>query len=416
MSIPLFLRIAVRYLRGRGPANAVPILSRISILAIAVSSCAMIILFSVFNGFGRLIDDLYKAFYPDIKVTTVKGKFFEPSAQQFQKIQALKGVSAISAVIEDNVLVNTEEGDYLPASIKGVDAQYFRVNDIQSFISKGNDTLIADPHLSNVILGEAIAAQLGLDVDNVFARIMVFSPNSQVTPASMSNPAEAFRSMVFKPDGTFAVQEDLDSKYMLAPLSTVQELLAQGNKITSLEIKLKEGSASEDIKEQVRFIMGSEYSVATRYEQNKAVYMVIRTEKWAGYLILLFVLLIASFNMVSALSLLVLEKKKDMGILQTMGLLPQELGKIFLAEGALWGLSGGLLGVSFGLLLCGLQIWFGLVKIQGAFIVDNYPVAVVWTDVAIVLITVVCVGLLAAILPANKAVNSMSQNILGTRE
>jgi lipoprotein-releasing system permease protein len=392
--------IAWRYLRGKGTANAVPILSRISMIAIAVSSCAMIILFSVFNGFESLVDDLYKAFYPELKITAVQGKFFDPQ-QVNRQVQKVKGIQSFSSVIEDNALVNTEEGETIPVCIKGVDDQYGQVNDLAAYINKGNDTLLERP-LPTAILGQHIAATLGVDVDNVFARMMVYYPNANATLSDL-NPTNAFQSVLMKPDATFMVQEEFDGKYIVAPIAAVQELMRQGQRVSSVEIKVAPGYAPEAIQADLQAQLGQAYNIATRYQQNKAVYMVMRSEKWAGYAILLFVLLIASFNMVSALSLLVLEKQKDMGILRTMGILPAMLTKIILLEGLLWSLVGGLIGLLSGVLLCYAQIQFKLVRIPGAFIIDAFPIVLHYTDVLVVLATVSCVGLLAAWYPAKRA-------------
>lgn len=370
----------------------------------------MIILFSVFNGFESLIDDLYKAFYPEIKITTSKGKFFNPKSIS-SSLAPYESIAGHSLVIEDNVLVNTEEGEYLPVSVKGVDNQYFSVNDIKPFINKGNDTLFIDGDLSTAILGQHIASNLGVDVDNVFARLMLFYPNASMDVGSLA-PSEAFQSMIFKPDGTFMVQEEFDGKYIIVPLIKAQELMRQEDRVSSVEIKVKPGFSIEKLKNQLQQKLGTAYTVATRYEQNKAVYMVMRSEKWAGYAILLFVLLIASFNMVSALSLLVLEKQKDMGILRTMGMLPSGLSKIVLLEGVLWALVGGSIGTAIGLVLCWLQIQFGLVAIQGDFIIDAYPVAVKWTDVLVVLLTVAAVGFAAALYPARRAAGQKLNEIM----
>lgn len=406
----LVAKLALRYLRGKGTANAVPILSRISMVAIAVSGCAMIILFSVFNGFEGLVDGLYKAFYPDIKITATKGKFFSPDAQMLQKITRLDALMQHTLVLEDNVLINTEEGDYLPVSIKGVDKSYFVINDVKPYIKKGNDSLIEAP-VPTLIIGQHIAANLGIDVDNVFARIMVFYPNTKVDVGNLS-PTDAFQSMLFKPDGVFMVQEEFDSKYILAPIAKVQELLGQANAISSIELKLKPNYSLEKAKKELQQNLGTTYTVDTRYEQNKAVYMVMRSEKWAGYAILLFVLLIASFNMVSALSLLVLEKQKDMGILRTMGILPSQLSRVVLIEGVLWSLVGGSVGLLLGLLLCWVQTQYKLIKIQGAFIIDAYPVAVQWMDVLVVLLTVSAVGFAAAIYPARRVARQKLNEIM----
>jgi lipoprotein-releasing system permease protein len=411
MNRSLIAKIALRYLRGKGTANAVPILSRISMLAIAVSSCAMIILFSVFNGFEHLVNDMYKAFYPELKISAAKGKFFNPNDVISTFKGQLLGIEGYSLVIEDNVLVNTEEGDYQPVSIKGVDNQYFSVNDVKPFINKGNDTLMIDGDLSTAIIGQQIAANLGIDVDNVFARMVVYAPNPNMDVGNLA-PSDAFRSMLLKPDGTFMVQEEFDGKYILVPLAKVQELLGQSNRVSSIELKLKEGYSAQKFKSGLQQKLGDSFIVASRYEQNKSVYMIMRSEKWAGYAILLFVLLIASFNMVSALSLLVLEKQKDMGILQTMGFLPRDLSKVILLEGILWGMVGGIIGLSIGLLLCWLQVQFKLVKIQGAFIIDAYPVAIHFMDVIVVFFTVALVGFLAAILPAGRIISRKLNEVM----
>ncbi|MCC6185616.1 MAG: FtsX-like permease family protein [Chitinophagaceae bacterium] len=414
MSIRLIATIALRYLRGKGSANAVPVLSRISIAAIAVSSCAMIILFSVFNGFELLINDLYKSFYPELQISATQGKFFDPRSKVLPALAQESSILVYSQVLEDNVLVNTSEGDYLPVTIRGVDAQYFAVNQLGPYITKGNDTLMSQPDISTAIIGQQIAAQLGIDVDNVFARMKVFYPNTQYDAGSLA-PTNAFRSMIVKPDGSFAVQEEFDSKYILSPIANVQALLGQPGLVSAIAIRLQDGASIPKLAEKLSASLGPSYTIASRYQQNKTVYMVMRSERWAGYAILLFVLLIASFNMVSALSLLVLEKQKDMGILRAMGMTARNQAYILLAEGLLWGLTGGIIGLAIGSTLCWAQSHFGLVKIQGAFIIDAYPVALHWADALIVLATVASVGLLAALYPASKVAKQNLQQLTGNK-
>lgn len=398
----LISRIAVRYLRGKGSANAVPVLSRISMAAIAVSSAAMIVLFSVFNGFESLINELYQSFYPDLTVTQVTGKFFDPQTSAAGVLRNANEISCISAVIEDNVLVNTEAGETIPIVLKGVDRAYFQVNHMKPAIVKGVDTLTESSLLTTAILGQYVAANLGVDVDNVFSRVSVYYPNPNAGPGGLAGP-EAFQSAILKPDGCFAVQEELDSKYIIAPLATVQKLFLQTGHISGLELRVRNGLDIDAVRNDLQKRLGPDFKVSTRFELNKAVYMVLRSEKWAGYAILLFVLLIASFNMVSALSLLVLEKQKDISIMRAMGILPMAVGWIVLLEGLLWALVGAAMGLVVGVLLCLAQTKFQLVKIQGNFIVDAYPVALRAGDIAIVLITVCLVGLMAAVYPARRA-------------
>ena len=410
MKLSLVSRIAFRYLRGKGSANAVPILSRISMIAIGVSSCAMIILFSVMNGFGDMINDLYKAFYPEIKIVAAEGKFFTPSVEHFEQLKKIKGIAHTALVLEDKVLVNTELGETIPVNIKGVSADYFLVNDIKPHIVKGNSTLLTQP-LPTAIIGQHIASMLGIDVDNVFARMMLYYPNTDAQAGNFA-PTDAFQSLTLKPDGVFSVQDEFDSKYILAPLPEVQVLMKQKNAISSLEIKLVDDASVADVQEKIKEQFGKKYRVENRYEQNKTVYMVMQSEKWAGFVILLFVLLIASFNMVSALSLLVLEKQKDMGILRSMGMQPAQLSIVVLLEGVLWALVGGGIGLTIGLLLCWAQVQFQLIKIPGSFIIDAYPVSVQFTDVLVVLATIIFVGFLAAIYPARRAATQKLNEIM----
>lgn len=400
MNRTLVAQLAVRYMRGKGSANAVPILSRISMIAIAISSCAMLVLFSVFNGFEGLVSGLYKAFYPDIKIYAAKGKFFDTNAALLRSVSSVNGVKQLSCVLQDNVLVNNEE-EQIVATLKGVDQQYTSVNNIKPFIVSGADSLMTTP-VPTAIVGQQIASKLGLDANNVFSRLLLYYPNTKLNNSTLS-AAEAFQSVSIKPDGVFRVQEEFDGKYIIADIGVVQELMHEPGKISSIELKLKSEADPYNVQNRLKQILGTGYHVETRFEQNKSVYMVMRSEKWAGYAILLFVLLIASFNMVGALSLLVLEKQKDIGILKAMGALSTDISRLILAEGALWSLVGGGIGIIIALILCFCQSHFHLVKIEGAFIIDSYPVIVKTGDILVVLVTVILVGLIAAVYPAKRA-------------
>lgn len=387
---------AFRYLRGKRSANAVPILSRVSMLAIAVGSCAMIVLFSVFNGFEDVVKDLYKAFYPDIKIAAARGKFFQADDQRLAKLRQVEGVNVITPVIEDNVLVNSED-EQIVVTLKGIEPSYFKVNDLSPYIVEGRDSVAIDP-APTAIVGQHIEAQLGVDVNNVFSRLNLYYPNADANFAL--NPASAFQSLRLRPDGVFHVQDDFDGKYVLARLPLAQQLFNQPGKLSAYEIKLNPGTDQEAVKSKIKKLLGDRFSVETRFEQNRMLYVVMRTEKWAVYAILLLVLLIASFNMVGGLSLLVLEKEKDMAILQTMGADRGTIRGIILTEGILWALTGGLIGIVIGGLLCLGQQHFKWKKLEGSFIIDAYPVSMQLTDFVLVIVTVIVVGLLAALYPA----------------
>lgn len=377
-----------------------PILSRISMIAIAVGACAMIILFSVFNGFEHLIKDLYKAFYPDIKITAVKGKFFHLSNEQFQKIKNIPGILYTSRVIEDNVWLNANDEDGI-ATLKGVDTFYEHVNGLRDYIFEGTDKIVDSP-IANAIVGLHIANKLGLQPNNVFSRLQIFYPNPTVENPVL-NPAAALQSIQLKTDGVFQVQDEFDSKYVIASLPVVQSLFLQDGNYSSIEIALDKKTNPGNIQSLLENILGTQYNIATRFEQNKTLYMVMQSEKWAVYGILLLVLIIASFNMVGALTLLVLEKKKDIAILKAMGATPSSIRKIFITEGILWALIGGGIGLAIGFLLCWGQLHFQWIKLQGAFVISAYPVLIKTTDVILILITIVIIGLLASWYPAKKA-------------
>jgi lipoprotein-releasing system permease protein len=363
----------------------VPILSRISMVAIAVGSCAMIVLFSIFNGFEHLIKDLYKAFYPELKITVARGKFFDLDSGKLVQLRNINGIVAMTKVLEDNVLLNANDEQQV-ATIKGIDADFLRVNDIKPYIYEGAASVKEGP-VPTAIIGLQMANQLGVQINNVFSRLSIYYPNAEIENIAL-NPQSAFRSMQLKPQGIFRIQDEFDGKYILAPLHKVQELFNQPGRYSSLEIKLKSDQDADRIKSQIQEVLGKGYIVATRFEQNRTLYMVMSTEKWVVYGILLLVLLIASFNMIGALTMLVLEKQRDITILQAMGAENRVVRSIFVTEGVLWAVIGGSIGILAGALFCVGQQRFHWIKLQGAFIIDAYPVNMKWTDFVLVLITV----------------------------
>ena len=400
MNGSLALRLAMRYVKGKRSANVVPVLSRISMVAIAVGSAAMIILFSVFNGFERVVSDLYKSFYADIRITAAKGKFIFLPTETTDKIAHWNNVAQIAPVLEDNVLVNTDE-EQLVATLKGVDNRYFDVNEVRPYITTGRDSLVSGI-ISTAIIGQNIAARIGLDVNNNFSRMQVHYPDASSGKPS-GNPLDYFHSLSLKPDGIFRVQDEFDDKYILAPLDQVQTLFGAEGRLSSLEIKLGHTGASARTKQELQQLLGPAYRVETRFEQNHTLYEVLRTEKWATYAILLFVLLIASVNMIGALSLLVLEKQRDIAILSAMGARKPTIRTVFLLEGILWSGIGGLAGLVAGGLICWGQLRFGWIELGGAFVIKAYPVAMEAGDFLLVGCTVLVVGLLAAWYPAFRA-------------
>lgn len=403
MNLTLIRQLAWRYLRGKRSANAVPVLSRISMVAIGVGAAAMIILFSVFNGFEGLVKDLYKAFYPDLKVTAAKGKFYNISDAEWPQLNKIQGVAAVSRVLEDNVLFFSSSEERRVATIKGVDKNYFKVNNVANYVTEGRCNVTTQP-VQTAVAGSQLLGHLGLDVNNVFSVLEAFYPDPKATPSEIAqSPDKAFRSLRLRPDGAFTIQDDFDSKYVLADLGLVQELVQAQGQYSSIELALLPDADEDDVQAAIQTLLGKDYIVQTRFEQNRALYTIMRSEKWAVYAILVLVLMIAAFNMVGALSLLVLEKQKDIGILKAMGAGRNQISGLFLAEGALWSLMGGGIGLLLGLLVCLGQQQFGWIKLGGAFIIDAYPVRLQLTDFLVVIATILTIGLLAAWFPAARA-------------
>ena len=392
--------IALRYLRGRRGANAAPLLSRISMLALAVGSAAMITLFSVFNGFEGVIGSLYTAFYADMRVTPARGKFFSLPPEKLKQLSNSGGIVHITPIIEDNVFVHNDE-EQVVVTLRGISPDYFEVNNLKPYIVAGRDS-VHNGELPTAIAGMHIAARLGLSVDNDFSRLKVYYPNASAGNVIL-NPMDAVTTLELRPDGIFKVQEEFDQRYVLASLPLVQELFDAEGKWSSLEIKLSPGANERDVQRTVQQALGSGFKVETRYEQNKTLNSVMRSEKWATYVILLFVLLIASVNMIGAMSLLVLEKGRDMAVLTAMGAQRRTIRAIFLLEGMLWAAVGGGAGLLLGTLIClGQQQW-GWIKLNGDFIIEAYPVALKAGDFIVIAVTVLAVGALAAVYPAIRA-------------
>jgi lipoprotein-releasing system permease protein len=396
-------------MRGKRTANAVPILSRISMVAIAVSAAAMIVVFSVFNGLEGIVKDLYKAFYPDVKITAARGKFFAADPARMDTLRKIQGIQQVSTVIEDNVLANSVLGEQKVVSLKGIDNNYFAVNEVGQYISLGEDT-VSMGHPYTAIAGARVLNELGADVTNIFSKIELFYLNTSITNPE-SNPTAAYESLILHPAGMFTVGDEFDSKYVLAPLPLVQQLFGAPGKYSSIEIKTLPGRADK-VREEIQKLFGGAFKIETRFEQNRTMYLIMSAEKWAIYAILLLVLFIAAFNMVGALSMLVLEKKKDIAILRAMGATDSSIRKIFLAEGVLWSLTGGVIGIVLGCLVCWVQQKYGLVKIAGSnFLVENYPVEIQIADVTLVLVTIISVGLLASWYPAVRATSVVEPSL-----
>lgn len=393
-------KIAWRYFRGKKSAQAINIISWISIGAIAVSSAAMIVLFSVFNGLENTVKDMYNAFNPEIKVTAVKGKFFNIPEAQKQAIAGIPGIAAASYSLEDMVLLAGDEEQKV-AKLKGVDDAWFQVSHLDSFMTDGEASWKSNTGYTPAIMGLGVSIAMGIDVKNAFSGLKIYYPRHGA--AITENPEEALNSIVVKPEGNFRIQDEFDGQYVLVPLAAARYLMGIGDQVSSLEISLKRGGDEAGVRKKLQEILGDGVTIANRFEQNKTFFMIMKSEKWAVYAILLMVLLIASFNMIGSLSMVVLEKKKDIAILKSMGARKSMIRALFLMEGGLLAVFGCTLGMLTGLLLCIGQHYYGWISLPDGFIIDAYPVLLQVQDFVLVAVTALAVGLLAAWHPAVKA-------------
>jgi lipoprotein-releasing system permease protein len=394
------VKIAWRYFRGKKSAQAINIISWISIGAIAVSSAAMIVLFSVFNGLEGTVRDMYSAFNPEIKVTAAKGKFFNVTKAQRNAISKVAGVDVAAYSLEDMVLLNGNDEQKV-GTLKGVDENWFKVCKLDSFMIEGTTGWQRGEAYTPAITGLDISMSLGIDIKNAFSGLKIYYPRKGANISE--DPVAALNSIVVKPEGTFRIQEEFDGQYVLVPLKAAQYLLDVGDKVSSVEIKRNAKGSEAQVKNELVKILGKGVVIENRFEQNKTFFMIMRGEKWAVYAILLMVLLIASFNMIGSLSMVVLEKKKDIAILKSMGARNSLIRTIFISEGGLLALVGGLIGILTGTLLCLGQQHFGWISFPDGFIINAYPVTMQIDDFILVMSTALAVGLLASLYPAFKA-------------
>ncbi|WP_158605880.1 FtsX-like permease family protein [Taibaiella sp. KBW10] len=402
MNIPF--RIALRYFKGKKSAQAINIVTWISIGAIALSATAMIVLFSVYNGLEQYVKSMYTSFYPEVKITATHGKFFPLTDKQKQQIRLVKGVKGASYATEDMALLDGTDHQKV-ISLKGVDNEWFRVNTMESHITTGTASW---PEQSRDIpsnIGVDIVAEMGIDVSNPFNKIQIFYPKADGNISGMPTDA-AINSLEVAPYSSFNVQPELDGLYFLVPVAAAQQLFGVGNQYSSVELSLQSAKAESQVIADLKKLLGSEFKVQSRLEQNATLYMVTKTEKWAIYGILLLVLIISSFNMVGSLSMLAIEKKIDVAILKSLGATQQHIYTIFLWVGLILSFIGAVIGMLLGLIIALVQIKFGIIAMGDGFL-EAYPVALKWNDFALVLLTVLFVGFLAALYPARKAAKQL---------
>jgi lipoprotein-releasing system permease protein len=391
---------AWRYFIGKKTTNAINLIAWISILAIAVGAAALILVLSVFNGFEDLVKGLYADFYTDVRIAPAKGKFITLTPQQLQQIKGTSGVKQLCTIVEEKaVLVNNEYQSII--YLKGVDSNYTTVSGLGHHIKNGKYST-GEVDKPELILGGGIENAVGSVAGMNLNQLTVYLPNVKATNFS---GLDALNSYNVDVSGSFNLQQDFDNKYAITNIAFVKFMLdLNEDQYSSVEVALNSTEQSEQLKSTLQNLLGKEFRVETRYQQNQSLYTVMQVEKWVIYAILSLILVVAAFNMIGALTMLVLEKQKDIAVLKSMGADESYIQRIFLNEGFVLSVVGGGAGILIAMIICVLQIKYKLVKLSGSsFIIDYYPVKMVPTDFLMVISTVMFISLLAAWIPSKKA-------------
>ena len=396
--------IARRYLFAKKSHQVINIISIISATGIAVGCAALVIILSIYNGFDSVVRNLNDAHTSDIQVTPAQGKVFAPDGR-FDFLQDDPRVKAACNVLEESVFVQYGDRNKVVVA-RGVDSLYEQTTGLRNYLTEGIFELRFGD-LPQVVLGRTVALELG--VRTAFLQPLTVWFPSRTRQVDLLNPLASLRQEKFQPAGILAVDQDFDQKYLFLPLDALQDLLEYTDEVSSVEIFLApEGldhrqMASRQVLADVRERLGNGFVVRDRQEQNQTLYRLLKYEKAAIYLILLFVMLIISFNIYGSLSMLIIEKRDDIATLQAMGADGKLVQQIFVREGWLISLLGIAAGVAVGLLVCWLQQLFGLVKMPGNFVVDAYPVDVQAGDIALIVLGVALIGWLISLLTRRMA-------------
>ena len=398
----MYFTFAWRYFKAKKSTNAINVIAWVTVSVIAFATCCQVLVLSVFNGLEGLVKSLYSSFYTDLKVTPAKGKTFVLTAVQITALQQHHSIENISLIAEEKALLKNHDQQTV-IYLKGVDDNYSKVSGVAAKTNRGNyNTGTIDSAL--LVAGAGIQSAVGLNIDPA----MQTGELTVILPKKNNSSNDITQSMSegnLQAVGIFTIQQDFDNKYAITNIGFVKQQMGfAANEYSAVEIKLKEKVDPADAKDELQKLLGNNYTIATKYEQNTSLYNTMRLEKWAIYGVLTLILIIAAFNMVSALTMLVLEKRKDISVLQSMGAPKMSIQRIFLSEGLLLGIIGAATGILVAILLCFLQVKFKLIKIDGnSFLIDYFPVKLIATDFLLVAVTAITIAFAAAWFPARKA-------------
>jgi len=394
LNFPFF--IARRYVMAKKSHNAINVIATISILGISVGTIAFITILSVFNGFDEVVRGLFNSFYADLEIVPKQGKTFMINQENLEEIQNLKGVLHIGNIVEENALLIYGSRQTV-ATVRGVDSNYAAITGIDTLVTDG-EFLLSEGSTPFAIVGRGIKYTLNMELE--FADVLKIVVPRRSEKISL-DPNQSLNTKLIRPSGFFVSQPELEIKYVIVPLRFAQSLFDYENEISALEIKLDANGNESRMQKQIQKIVGDEFIVKNRIQQNELLYKTMRSEKWAIFFILFFILLVASFNVVGSLAMLIIEKKNDIQTLRHLGSTMRAIKKTFLLEGLLISMVGAIAGLIIGSLICIAQQEFGLVKLQGEgfFVIDAYPVRILFSDIILVLLVVTTIGFFASWYP-----------------
>ncbi|MBC6610491.1 ABC transporter permease [Hymenobacter sp. BT507] len=400
MNVPLL--IARRYFFSKKKRNIISIISNISMVGVAVGTMALIIVLSVFNGLEDLVRGLYGKSDPDLMISAVQGKSFPVDSAFIDRITAVPGVALVTQVIEDNALLQYHDRQMV-VKMKGMSENYFAQSNIDSAIVEGDHRLVRDGQ-DYALLGAGVQHELSIALDNRLSPLRLLYPRNTGKKLLSMNPETAFNEQAILAGGVFLIEQRIDDSYIFVPLEFARDLLLYGNRRTSLEVRVGDQHSVDDVKEELRQLLGSKFQVLDSDEQHVSLLKAIKVEKMFVFITFAFILLIASLNIFFSLSMLVIDKKKDVAILRAMGATTQLVRNIFLLEGAIVAMVGAITGLVLGVSICWLQQTFHLVSMgMATAVVDSYPVKMQATDIVLTGLAIIVITISVSIRPALNA-------------
>lgn len=399
MHLPLF--IARRYLFAKKSHNVINIISAISAVGMAIGTAALIIILSIYNGFDELVKSTLSNVEPDILITPAKGKVFIPEGEAFDRIKANPMIGEYDLILQENVFVDYD-GHQGIAKAKGVDRAFEEDSPLAGHITNGEFSLHKG-QLPQMVVGAGLAYKMGMNPAFLASAELYFPIRDR--NFSLANPAASIETVRMRPSGIFSVNQQIDNDLIILPIEQMRKLLGYEEEVSGVELRLVEGATAKDLRSAIKDIqkeLGPDFKVLDRFRQNTSLYKMMRYEKAAIYVILIFVIIIIALNIFGSITMLIIEKKDDIETYRSLGATDQMLRRTFTLEGwliSLLGLAAGLvIGIGFSLA----QQNFGFIKMPGSFLVNAYPVILQWQDVLATIIGVALIGYIIALLPVRR--------------